>query len=91
MATKYFRLKQLHSTAGRLPVHVKTVKALGLKGPGDVKDVADTAQIRGMITKVQFLLDVQVVQGQLEKKPNPVRALRRELAKAKAVHAKKKG
>jgi large subunit ribosomal protein L30 len=85
MASKYFRIKQTHSTAGRLPKHITTVKALGLKHIGDVRDVPDTPQVRGMITSVHYLLEVNVVAGQLEKKANPVRAKRRALkAKAKA-------
>jgi large subunit ribosomal protein L30 len=83
MATKYFRVKQVHSALGRLPIHIRTIKALGLTGPNSEKDLPDTPQVRGMITSVQYLLKVTVVQGQLEKKPNPQRALRRELAKKK--------
>ncbi len=87
MATKYFKVKQVHSAAGRLPKHVRTIEALGLSGPGSTRDLADTPQIRGMITSVHFLLEVTPVQGQLEKKPNAMRAKRRGLktsAKKKA-------
>jgi large subunit ribosomal protein L30 len=83
MATKYFKVKQVHSALGRLPIHIRTIEALGLTGPGSVKDLPDTPQVRGMITKVQYLLQVTPVQGQLEKKPNPVRKLRRDLAAKK--------
>jgi len=83
MATKYFKVKQIASAAGRLPKHILTIKGLGLSGPNSEVELADTPQIRGMITSVQFLLKVTPVQGQLEKKPNPVRKLRRDL-KAKA-------
>jgi len=88
MATKYFKVKQIHSAAGRYPKHILTIKGLGLSGPGSTADLPDTPQVRGMITKVHYLLEVTPVQGQLEKKPNPQRKLRRDLkAKAAKKHA----
>jgi len=85
MATKYFKVKQVHSATGRYPRQIKTIKGLGLSGPGTTADLPDTPQVRGMITSVVHLLEVTPVQGQLEKKPNPVRKLRRDLkAKKKA-------
>lgn len=86
-AKKFFRVKQIHSSAGRLPKHVRTIEALGFRGLGDTVDLADTPQIRGMLTSVHFLLEITPVAGTLEKKPNPMRAKRRELK----LKAKKKG
>jgi len=81
MATKYFKVKQKASATGRLPRHIKTIKGLGLSGPGSVAELPDTPQVRGMITQVHYLLEVTPVSGQLEKKANPQRALRRDLKK----------
>ena len=46
------------SLIGRLDSHIKTVAALGLKKIRDEKIHNDTPQIRGMVTKVSYLLDV---------------------------------
>ncbi len=54
--------------------------------PDDARVVHQPLDVRR--TESGDLLDVKVVQGQLEKKPNPVRAKRRELAKAKAKKTK---
>ena len=40
---------------------IATVEALGLKKIRDVKEHADTPQIRGMINKVSYLLKVEEV------------------------------
>ena len=46
-------------------------------------EIADTPQVRGMLTSVHYLLEITPVAGTLQKKANPMRAKRREL-KAKA-------
>lgn len=85
---KYFKVEQVHSATGRLPKHILTIKALGLGKLHRVVELPDTPQVRGMITQVQYLLKVTPVDGTLEKKPNPVRALRRDLKKKAAKAAK---
>jgi len=86
MATsKYFRVKQVRSDAGRLPEHRRTIAGLGLR-PGRTVDLPDTPQVRGMIYAVHYLLEVTPVNGKLEKKANPKRQKRREAKK----HAAKK-
>ena len=86
MATKFFRVKQIRSAAGRLPKHGLTIKGLGLGKLGRVVDLPDTPQVRGMLSQVHYLVEITPVEGQLEKKPNPVRKLRRDLKKkAKAA------
>lgn len=47
------------SLIGRLDSHIKTANALGLKKIRDEKIHNDTPQIRGMIEKVSYLLDVE--------------------------------
>ncbi len=47
------------SLIGRLDSHIKTANALGLKKIRDEKIHNDTPQIRGMISKVSYLLDVE--------------------------------
>ncbi|UCH25281.1 MAG: 50S ribosomal protein L30 [Trueperaceae bacterium] len=36
-----------------------TVRALGLKKTGDSREVADTADVLGMVTKVAYLLEIE--------------------------------
>ena len=36
-----------------------TVNALGLKKTGDSRDVADTKDVRGMVNKVAYLLEIE--------------------------------
>ena len=47
------------SLIGRLDSHIKTANALGLKKIRDEKIHNDTPQIRGMVKKVSYLLDVE--------------------------------
>lgn len=56
MAT--IKIKQIKSTAGRTPNQVKNIQALGLKKVGHVVETEDTPQIRGMIKKVDFMVEV---------------------------------
>ncbi len=49
------------SLIGRLDSHIKTANALGLKKIRDERIHNDTPQIRGMIEKVSYLLDVEEV------------------------------
>lgn len=74
---KYFKVTQVRSDAGRLPVHRRTIQGLGLGKLGRTVELPDTAAVRGMITSVQYLLTVEAVQGSLPKKANPTRAKRR--------------
>lgn len=50
------------STIGRRKDQIATVAALGLKKIGKTVEHDDTPQIRGMINKVSYLLDVEEVQ-----------------------------
>ena len=57
MATLKVTLKK--SVIGCKKDQIATVEALGLKKIRDVKEHADTPQIRGMINKVSHLLTVE--------------------------------
>lgn len=56
MAT--IKIKQIKSLIGRTPNQVKNIKALGLKKIGHVVEKEDTPQIRGIIKKVDFMVEV---------------------------------
>ena len=47
------------STIGRMKSHKATVEALGLKKVGSTVEHNDTPQIRGMVKKVSYLLEVE--------------------------------
>jgi large subunit ribosomal protein L30 len=47
------------SLIGRLDSHIATVNALGLKKIGKTVEHEDTPQIKGMIKKVSYLLEVE--------------------------------
>ncbi len=49
------------STIGRKKDHIATVHALGLKKIRDVVEQNDTPQIRGMINKVSYMLEVEEI------------------------------
>lgn len=56
MAT--IKIKQTKSIIARTPNQVKNIKALGLRKIGHVVEKEDTPQIRGMIKKVSFMVEV---------------------------------
>jgi large subunit ribosomal protein L30 len=56
---KYIKVTQLHSTAGRLPVHKACIKGLGLKRIRHTVEVENTPANWGMINKVIFLVKVE--------------------------------
>jgi large subunit ribosomal protein L30 len=47
------------SLIGRKDSHIATVNALGLKKIGKTVEQEDTPQIKGMINKVSYLLEVE--------------------------------
>jgi len=58
VANKTLKITLVKSTIGRKKDHIATVKALGLKKIRDCVELNDTPQIRGMIDKVSYLLNV---------------------------------
>lgn len=52
------KIKLIKSPIGRPEDHKKTVQALGLNKVGKVVEKKDTPQIRGMIKKIDYMLEV---------------------------------
>jgi len=59
MAKKTIKVTQVKSTAGRLKNHIACVTGLGLRRIGHTVEVEDTAAVRGMINKANYLLKVE--------------------------------
>ena len=52
---------QVRSTIGTKPVHRKTMKALGLAGIGRTTILPDSPDVRGMLARVDHLVNVDAV------------------------------
>ena len=57
--TRTLKVTLQKSVIGRLPKHKATVKGLGLKRIGHSVELQDTAEIRGMINKDNYLVRVE--------------------------------
>ena len=55
------RIKLVKSTIGRKKEQIDTIKALGLRKINSVVEKEDTPQIRGMINKISFMLEVEEI------------------------------
>ncbi|HPM40940.1 MAG TPA: 50S ribosomal protein L30 [bacterium] len=55
---KLMKIKLVHSTAGRLPKQLGTVRGLGLKRLGQERVIEDTPCTRGMVKKVPHLVRI---------------------------------
>lgn len=51
-------VKLIKSPIGKPADHKKTVKALGFKKVGQVVEKTDTPQIRGMINKIDYMVEI---------------------------------
>jgi len=56
--TGWIRVTQVRSAIGTKPKHRGTLRALGLRGIGRTNVLPDRPEIRGMIARVPFLVDV---------------------------------
>ena len=52
------KIKLVQSPIGKIPAHRKTIEALGLRKVGQVIEKEDTPQIRGMIQKVNHMVEI---------------------------------
>lgn len=52
------KIKQTKSIISRTPNQIKNMEALGLRKIGMIVEKEDTPQIRGMIRKVDFMVEV---------------------------------
>lgn len=59
-------VKQVRSEIGRAENQRLTLRGLGIKRNGQSVVLRDTPAIRGMIRRVQHLLDVKVTEGEAE-------------------------
>ena len=64
MQVKRLKIKQVRSGIGSLKNHKRVLRALGLRHPGSVVEHGDGATIRGMINKVQHLVEVEVIEDE---------------------------
>lgn len=62
MANKTVRVQLFRSPIGTQPKHKLCVKGLGLSRVGQVRELEDTASVRGMINKVNYM--VRIVEGE---------------------------
>lgn len=61
MGQKKLQIKLTRSIFGRKPAQRSTIRALGLRKPGQVVEHEDNSQIRGMISRIGHLVSVQEV------------------------------
>ncbi|WP_416307112.1 50S ribosomal protein L30 [Neptunicella sp. SCSIO 80796] len=55
---KTIKVKQIKSSIGRLPKHKATLVGLGLRKIGHVRELEDTPAVRGMINRVNYMVQV---------------------------------
>ncbi len=58
MAKKTMQVKLTKSLIGRLKAHQSCVKGLGLRKIGQVVEVEDTPATRGMVNRVNYMVEV---------------------------------
>lgn len=59
MSEKSIRVTLVKSSSGRLKKHRACVAGLGLRRIGHTVEVEDTPSVRGMISRVNYLLQVE--------------------------------
>ena len=57
--SKTVKVTQIKSSIGRLPKHRATLKGLGLRRINHTVELEDTASVRGMINKVNYMIKVE--------------------------------
>ena len=57
-ANKTVKVQLVRSPAGTRESHKATIRGLGLKRLNSVRELEDTPAVRGMITKVNYLVKV---------------------------------
>ena len=61
MADKKLRITMVKSSIGRLKKHKACLQGLGLRRINHTVEVIDTAENRGMINKVSYMLTVEEI------------------------------
>ncbi|MEM9102724.1 MAG: 50S ribosomal protein L30 [Pseudomonadota bacterium] len=59
MSKKTVKVTQTRSSIGRLPKHKATLVGLGLRKIGHTVELEDTAAVRGMINRVNYMVRVE--------------------------------
>jgi len=59
--TKTIRIRQVRSSIGTVPAHREVLRGLGLRRIRHEVEREDTPAVRGMVTKVSYL--VEVIEG----------------------------
>jgi large subunit ribosomal protein L30 len=73
------KVTQVRSSIGTKPKHRGTLRALGLRGVGRSRVLPDRPEIRGMLARVQHLVEVEPATGsQLSAERGRVEAVRAE-------------
>jgi large subunit ribosomal protein L30 len=52
------KVKQTKSAIGRLPKHKATLKGVGLRKINHVRELVDTPEVRGMINRVHYMVEI---------------------------------
>lgn len=52
------KIKLTKSPIGKIENHKRTVKALGFRKVGQIVEKEDTPQIRGMIDKIDYMVEI---------------------------------
>ncbi len=55
---KTLKVRQTKSSIGRLPKHKATLTGLGLRKIGHVRELEDTPAVRGMINRVNYMVEI---------------------------------
>jgi len=55
---KFIKVKLVRSVIGTRESHRATVRGLGLRKLGQVRELEDTPAVRGMIRKVDYLVEI---------------------------------
>ncbi|MCE1161437.1 50S ribosomal protein L30 [Thiomonas intermedia] len=55
---KTIKVKLVRSVIGTRDSHRATVRGLGLRKLGSVRELEDTAAVRGMVRKVSYLVEI---------------------------------
>ncbi len=59
MASKMIKVTQTKSSIGRLKSHKACLVGIGLRRVGHTVEVEDTASVRGMVNKVDYMIKVE--------------------------------
>jgi large subunit ribosomal protein L30 len=69
MAEDHISVKQVRSAIGTTPKHRGTLRALGLGRIGRTAVLPDRPEIRGMVARVTFLVEVAPYEGPVPEGP----------------------